>query len=59
MHDNDKTSCHSDRRGQQLPQPAGPQDRHGRIAPLGGEPLEGSGFEVEIPEPDPEWRDPR
>ena len=26
---------------------------------LGGEPLEGSGFETEIPEPDFEWRDPR
>lgn len=26
---------------------------------LGGEPLEGSGFEDEIPEPSSEWRDPR
>ncbi len=26
---------------------------------FGGEPLEGSGFEEEIPEPDSEWRDPR
>ncbi len=26
---------------------------------LGGEPLEGSGFEGEIPEPGFEWRDPR
>jgi hypothetical protein len=26
---------------------------------LGGEPLEGSGFESEIPESDEEWRDPR
>jgi hypothetical protein len=26
---------------------------------LGGEPLEGSGFEDEIPELDPEWEDPR
>ena len=26
---------------------------------LGGEPLEGSGFETELPEPDDEWRDPR
>ena len=26
---------------------------------LGGEPLEGSGFEEEIPEPESEWRDPR
>jgi hypothetical protein len=26
---------------------------------LGAEPLEGSGFEAEIPEPDTEWRDPR
>jgi hypothetical protein len=26
---------------------------------LGGEPLEGSGFEAEIPESDSEWRDPR
>jgi hypothetical protein len=26
---------------------------------LGGEPLEGSGFENETPEPDSEWRDPR
>jgi len=26
---------------------------------LGGESLEGSGFEHEIPEPDSEWRDPR
>ncbi len=26
---------------------------------IGGEPLEGSGFESEIPEPDSEWRDPR
>ena len=26
---------------------------------LGGDPLEGSGFETEIPESDEEWRDPR
>ena len=26
---------------------------------LGGEQLEGSGFEEEIPEPGSEWRDPR
>ena len=26
---------------------------------LAGEPLDGSGFELEIPEPDYEWRDPR
>jgi hypothetical protein len=26
---------------------------------LGGDELEGSGFEAEIPEPDSEWRDPR
>jgi hypothetical protein len=26
---------------------------------LGGEPLEGSGFETEIPEPNSEWRDPQ
>ena len=26
---------------------------------LGGEQLEGSGFEAELPEPDFEWRDPR
>jgi hypothetical protein len=26
---------------------------------MGGEPLEGSGFEDELPEPDSEWRDPR
>jgi hypothetical protein len=26
---------------------------------LGGEPLEGSGFEEETPEPDTEWSDPR
>ncbi len=26
---------------------------------LCGEPLEGSGFETEIPESDSEWRDPR
>jgi hypothetical protein len=26
---------------------------------LGGEPLEGSGFETEIPESDEEWRYPR
>jgi hypothetical protein len=26
---------------------------------LGGEPLEGSGFETEIPDPDSDWRDPR
>jgi hypothetical protein len=26
---------------------------------IGGEPLEGSGFEAEIPESDSEWRDPR
>jgi hypothetical protein len=26
---------------------------------LGGEPLEGSGFETEVPESDSEWRDPR
>ena len=26
---------------------------------LGGERLEGSGFEAEIPEPDSEWEDPQ
>jgi hypothetical protein len=26
---------------------------------VGGEPLEGSGFEAEIPEPDSDWSDPR
>jgi len=26
---------------------------------LGGDQLEGSGFEAEIPEPDSEWRNPR
>ncbi len=26
---------------------------------VGGEPLDGSGFENEIPEPEAEWRDPR
>ena len=26
---------------------------------FGGEQLEGSGFEMEVPEPDFEWRDPR
>ena len=26
---------------------------------LGGEQLEGSGFEGEVPDPDFEWRDPR
>lgn len=26
---------------------------------LGGEPLEGSGFETEIPESDSGWRDPQ
>ncbi len=26
---------------------------------VGGEPLEGSGFENEDPEPESEWRDPR
>jgi hypothetical protein len=26
---------------------------------LGGEPLEGSGFETEVPETDSEWRDPQ
>ena len=30
-----------------------------RLDQLGGEPLEGSGFETEIPESDEEWRDPR
>ena len=29
------------------------------LDPLGGEELEGSGFEGEIPEPGFEWRDPR
>ncbi len=38
--------------------------RHPDIKPyllevVGGEPLEGSGFEEELPEPDSEWRDPR
>ena len=35
---------------------------HSGPAPLdlrGGEPLEGSGFESEVPEPDSQWRDPR
>ena len=37
-------------------------DRDADSDPLdlfGGEPLEGSGFEAEIPEPGFEWRDPR
>ncbi len=29
------------------------------IDQFGGEPLEGSGFEQETPEPDFEWRDPQ
>ena len=29
------------------------------LDPLGGEELEGSGFEGEIPEPGLKWRDPR
>lgn len=29
------------------------------LEPLGGENLEGSGFEEDFPEPDFEWRDPR
>ena len=29
------------------------------LEPLGGEALEGSGFEDETPEPESEWRDPR
>ncbi len=29
------------------------------IDQFGGEPLDGSGFERETPEPDSEWRDPR
>ena len=29
------------------------------IGQLGGEQLEGSGFEAEIPEDESEWRDPR
>jgi hypothetical protein len=29
------------------------------LGQLGGELLEGSGFETEIPESDEEWRDPR
>ncbi len=30
-----------------------------QLALLGGEPLERSGFESELPEPGDEWRDPR
>ncbi len=30
-----------------------------QLALLGGEPLEGSGFESELPEPNDEWRDPQ
>lgn len=30
-----------------------------QVDALGGEPLEGSGFEEERPEPESEWRDPR
>jgi hypothetical protein len=31
----------------------------GFMESVGGEPLEGSGFEDEIPESDSEWEDPR
>jgi hypothetical protein len=43
----------SDNKGSIYPDPADLLDL------VGGEQLEGSGFEGEIPEPDSEWRDPR
>ncbi len=45
---------------QKSPQPADDaRPDFDQIALLGGEPLEGSGFESELPEPDDEWKDPR
>ncbi len=42
------------------PQPvAGPDAGSNLLESLGGEPLEGSGFEHETAEPDCEWRVPR
>ena len=36
-----------------------PQNIPAELELLGGEPLEGSGFEDELPEPDSEWRHAR
>lgn len=36
-----------------------PDIKPDQLDALGGEPLEGSGFEDELPELDSKWRDPR
>ena len=57
-HKNQNTG-HSDRPAQNIPKIQSPDGPHVSLARFGGEPLEGSGFEAEIPEPESEWRDPR
>ncbi len=58
MPNKDRKPSQSDSHPQGLPthQGSGIPDP---LAPFGGEPLEGSGFEAEIPEPESQWRDPR
>ncbi len=53
MSDKNQNRGQSDRFARKTPKGPTPD----QLAKLGGEPLEGSGFEAETPEPDSEWRD--
>ncbi len=59
MSDKKENSGYSDRFVRKPPKLPGSGYRPAPLAQVGGEPLQGSGFETEIAEPDSEWRDPR
>ncbi len=59
MPDNDQNRSRSDSHAKNVPTHHGRVVRPDPLTQFGGEQLEGSGFEAEIPEPDGEWRDPR
>ena len=59
MPDKDQNRSRSDPHPQKIPTHHSRVDRPDPLTQFGGEPLEGSGFEAEIPEPESRWRDPR
>jgi hypothetical protein len=59
MSDKDQNRSHSERLIRKITKPLNPTYSPDQLAMFGGEPLEGSGFEAETPEPDSEWRDPQ
>ncbi len=59
MPDKDQNRSRPDAHPQKIPTHHDRADRPDTLTQFGGEQIEGSGFEIEIPEPDSEWRDPR